>query len=234
MIINKKHTLILFLLVLFALISFSLYKFIEYKEYENDIKLIIKQKKIESDSLNIILLKNNIKELKSEISKKNSYIDSLEIEIKYPTNKFNFENEERGFIMNGQSISLDEMLKNVNKTYDELSFYKTAYKMLKKEYNFEAIENDNSVTIKYDNSNIIQNINLQNKYDLLNTKYNSLFENYKQAILEKNKYLIEKENYKTALELIEKNYNIKYEITPKNDSVNVISVDKLKKRNKKE
>ncbi|SEF57034.1 hypothetical protein SAMN05421847_0345 [Halpernia humi] len=227
---KKNIIFVLIFLILLMSLFFSGYYYRKFEENENGVFNQIKKVKKINDS---IPLKTD-DALKKIVQDQKLEIDSLK-NVKCPETKQVYTT---GFKMDGKSITTEELLKYVNEVSAQKDYYKRLFEVLQKKYNVKISNvNENKQEITYDNSNLQE---ASNKYNALVKEYNDLVAIKNELSKEKNKLAVKlgdsetsNNNLKTALELIKKNYNIIYEVKAKNDSTNIISVDKISRRKNK-
>lgn len=201
----------------------------EYKHKEQEVKTKIADIK----KVNETIPKKNDSTMSHLVKRQQATIDSL-LKDRNVTHQVN---NIGGFTMDGKSISSEELLRYVNKLYKEANYYKNLYEILAKKYDIKSKENeDGTITVTTKDPQHEETIN---QYNSLRAKCNTLIGEYDDLVKKTNKidqerldYKNEVSNLKAALKLIKENYKIEYNIEKENDSVNTISVEKIRRKNK--
>lgn len=227
-----QHKIILGILSIIACLSCGYVGYLinEYNHQEQQVSHTIAEIK----KTNNALPKKADSTLTNIVKRQGLTIDSL-LNVKIQKSEVN---NVSGFSMGGKSISTEELLRYVNDQHKEASYYKQIYEVLSKKYEIAPKKNeDGTVTVITKDPQVEK---ITNQYNLLLEKHNILVDKFNELVKKTNRldqerldYKNEASNLKTALKLIKSNYKIDYDIKKENDSVNTISVDKVRKNKNK-
>lgn len=191
------------------------------RKYQNEEQKVVT--KIEQiTKLNNQFPIDNEKKLNQIINKQQKQIDSL---IRHPN--ITKEYISSGFSINGKSITSKELIRYTNDLYREKQNYKNLYEILQKKYNVSVKDSANNISMSFNDP---ERKELIEDYNNLVKKNNTLTQEYNVVNKENRVNKQKVKELEIALKLIKNNYNIDFKVEKENDSTNVITVDKIKKR----
>lgn len=215
-----KYNSVVMLLILALSFLCGLVGYLLRKYQNEEQKVVTKIEQI--TKLNNQFPIDNEKKLNQIINKQQKQIDSL---IRHPN--ITKEYISSGFSINGQSITSKELIRYTNDLYREKQYYKNLYEILQKKYNVSVKDSANNISMSFNDP---ERKELIADYNNLVKKNNTLTQEYNVVNKENRVNKQKVKELEIALKLIKNNYNIDFKVEKENDSTNVITVDKIKKR----